>query len=40
MRYRRSILEAAAARDAMASLQEFLGRPPSNEAFLQQKGLK
>lgn len=38
-RYRSCILAPGGARDAMDSLVEFLGRPPSNAAFLRQKGL-
>ncbi len=39
MRYRRHILAPGGARDAMESLKSFLGREPSNEAFLKLKGL-
>lgn len=38
-RYRSCVLAPGGARDAMDSLVEFLGRAPSNKAFLQDKGL-
>lgn len=38
-RYRACILAPGGARDAMDSLKAFLGRPPSNTAFLRAKGL-
>jgi len=37
--YRRCILEPGATQDAMELLRNFLGRDPSDEAFLRSKGL-
>lgn len=37
--YRREILAPGGSRDAADSLVAFLGRPPSNTAFLKAKGL-
>ncbi|KAK4226697.1 Saccharolysin [Podospora fimiseda] len=38
-RYRHSVLEKGGSRDEMASLEEFLGRKPSTEAFYKDLGL-
>lgn len=38
-RYRDIILAHGGSRDSMNSLVEFLGREPSTDAFLKQKGL-
>lgn len=35
LRYRREILEPGGEREEMESLTRFLGRPPSNEAFMK-----
>lgn len=35
LRYRREILQPGGERDEMESLKAFLGRPPSNEAFMK-----
>ncbi|XP_015924922.1 thimet oligopeptidase isoform X2 [Parasteatoda tepidariorum] len=40
MDYRRKILQPGGTKDATEMLQDFLGRKPSNEAFLRSKGLK
>jgi len=37
--YRRTILEQGGSRDGMDLLREFLGREPSNEAFLRKLGI-
>jgi len=37
--YRKEILSVGGSRDAMDSIKAFLGREPSQEAFLKQKGL-
>ena len=39
LRYREHILASGGSKDAADFLQAFLGRPPSNAAFLRQKGL-
>ena len=38
--YRREILEPNGSEDAAVLLRRFLGREPSNEAFLRDMGLK
>lgn len=40
LRYRQLILASGGARDAADFLRDFLGRPPSNAAFLRSKGLE
>jgi Zn-dependent oligopeptidase len=35
LRYRRDILQPGGEREEMESLTRFLGRPPSNEAFMK-----
>jgi hypothetical protein len=40
LRYRQLILAPGGSRDAADFLSEFLGRPPSNAAFLRSKGLE
>lgn len=37
--YRTAILQPGGSRDAMDSITEFLGRKPTMEAFLKDKGL-
>jgi metallopeptidase MepB len=39
IRYRRTVLEKGGSRDETVSLTEFLGRPPSSEAFYKDMGL-
>lgn len=39
MRYRREILSVGGSRDAMDSIEKFLGRKPNSAAFLKSKGL-
>ncbi|CAG0915996.1 unnamed protein product [Notodromas monacha] len=39
MRYRKTILEPGGARDPQDMLKEFLGREPSDRAFLKSKGI-
>jgi Zn-dependent oligopeptidase len=39
-RYRKQILEKGGSEDATDLLRGFLGREPSNEAFLRHVGLK
>ena len=39
MEYRKKILEVGGSRDEMESVKDFLGREPSNKAFLQDMGL-
>ena len=38
-RYRRMVLEKGGSQDEMKTIQDFLGRKPSNKAFLKQLGL-
>ena len=38
-RYRHAVLEKGGSRDEMASLEDFLGRKPSSEAFYREMGL-
>ena len=40
MDYREMILARGGSRDAIEGLKEFLGREPSDAAFLESKGLK
>ena len=40
LKYRRSVLEKGNLQDAMALLQEFLGRKPNTEAFFRYLGIK
>ncbi|KAJ1937720.1 metalloendopeptidase [Linderina macrospora] len=40
MDYRREILAPGSSRDAMVNLEKFLGRKPTNEAFLKEVGLQ
>jgi thimet oligopeptidase len=37
--YRRKILEKASTEDAAVLLRDFLGRDPTDDAFLKSKGL-
>jgi thimet oligopeptidase len=39
MRYRKTILEPNGSKDAVDLLDDFLGRPPSNTAFLKKLGI-
>ena len=39
-RYRHMVLEKGGSQDEMKTLEEFLGRPPSTEAFYRELGLK
>ena len=38
-RYRRTVLEKGGSQDEMKTLQEFLGREPSSEAFYRELGI-
>jgi Zn-dependent oligopeptidase len=40
MAYRRSILEPNGTKDGSELLEDFLGRPPSNDAFLRKLGIR
>ncbi len=39
-KYRKEILEVGGSRDEMESVKKFLGRTPSNKAFLEEIGIK
>ena len=39
-RYRHMVLEKGGSQDEMKTLQDFLGRPPSTEAFYRELGIK
>jgi metallopeptidase MepB len=39
-RYRHMVLEKGGSQDEMKTLEDFLGRPPSTEAFYKELGLK
>lgn len=38
-RYRHTVLERGGSREEMSLLEEFLGRPPSTEAFYKELGI-
>ena len=38
-RYRHTVLEKGGSQDEMVTLEEFLGRKPSSEAFYKELGL-
>jgi Zn-dependent oligopeptidase len=40
MKYRQTILAQGGSKDAFDMLEEFLGRKPTQDAFLAQLGLK
>lgn len=39
-RYRHTVLEKGGSQDEMKTLENFLGRPPSTQAFYEDLGLK
>jgi metallopeptidase MepB len=39
-RYRHMVLEKGGSQDEMKTLEDFLGRPPSTDAFYEELGLK